>query len=134
MTPKVYRQQIVDMGIEDMEINVSSLQKCMSTLETLNDMELVLKQIKHNLRSDMRRIRLDYIKMMKDIEESSDKKGLFGRKMSLDKILEKKRSLKKERRINMGSYEMIENMLENYLTQIDDSRRYIRNHIQRKVQ
>ncbi len=130
----MYRQQIVDMGIEDMEINVSSLQKCMSTLETLNDMELVLKQIKHNLRSDMRRIRLDYIKMMKDIEESSDKKGLFGRKMSLDKILEKKRSLKKERRINMGSYEMIENMLENYLTQIDDSRRYIRNHIQRKVQ
>ena len=103
-------------------------------LETLNDMELVLKQIKHNLRSDMRRIRLDYIKMMKDIEESSDKKGLFGRKMSLDKILEKKKSLKKERRINMGSYEMIENMLENYLTQIDDSRRYIRNHIQRKVQ
>ena len=133
MSPKMYRQRIYNMGIEDMEINVSSLENSMRTLRTINDMGKVLKKIRHNLRIDIRIIRMDYIKKMQNINELADKKGFFGKKMSDEKIFKKKKSLKKERKNNIAAYEIIETMVENYLTQIEDSRIYINNQIQSKV-
>ncbi len=53
--------------------------------------------------------------------------------MSDEKIFKKKKSLKKERKNNIAAYEIIETMVENYLTQIEDSRIYINNQIQSKV-
>ena len=133
MSPKMYRQRIYNMGIEDMEINVSSLENSMRTLRTINDMGKVLKKIRHNLRIDIRIMRMDYIKKMQNINELADKKGFFGKKMSDEKIFKKKKSLKKERKNNIAAYEIIETMVENYLTQIEDSRIYINNQIQSKV-
>jgi hypothetical protein len=121
------------MGIEDMEINVSSLENSMRTLRTINDMGKVLKKIRHNLRIDIRIMRMDYIKKIQNINELADKKGFFGKKMSDEKIFKKKKSLKKERKNNIAAYEIIETMVENYLTQIEDSRIYINNQIQSKV-
>jgi hypothetical protein len=133
MSPKMYRQRIYNMGIEDMEINVSSLENSMRTLRTINDMGKVLKKIRHNLRIDIRIMRMDYIKKIQNINELADKKGFFGKKMSDEKIFKKKKSLKKERKNNIAAYEIIETMVENYLTQIEDSRIYINNQIQSKV-
>jgi hypothetical protein len=133
MNPQTYRQQIYDTGIEDMELNVSSLEKSMKTLHKLSDREEVLKKIKYNLRADIRKIRLDYIKKMQNIDELALKKGLFGKKMSVEKLYQKRKSIKKERKLTLAAYEIIETMIENYLTQIDDSRNYIRNQIQDKV-
>ena len=80
MSPKMYRQRIYNMGIEDMEINVSSLENSMRTLRTINDMGKVLKKIRHNLRIDIRIMRMDYIKKIQNINELADKKGFFGKK------------------------------------------------------
>ncbi len=133
MEPRTYRQQIYDTGIEDMEINVSSLEKSMKTLQKLSDQEQVLKKIRHNLRADIRKIRLDYIKKMQNLDELALKKGLFGKKMSSEKHYQKRKSIKKERKHTLATYEIIETIIDNYLTQIDDNRNYIRDQIQDKV-
>jgi hypothetical protein len=83
MNPRTYRQQISNSGIEDMEINVSSLENSMRTLHKLNDLEDLLTKIRYNLRVDIRILRLEYIKKMQDVDELALKKGLFGKKMSV---------------------------------------------------
>lgn len=133
MGAKMYRKQLSEIGIEDMEINVSSLQNAMDTMQKLDDMELILKKIRFNLHTDIRKVRVDYMGRMQDLDEQLNKPKLFGRKRSADEIIRKKKSLMKERKMKIASYEMIENMVNNYLSQIEESRRYIKNHIQRKV-
>ena len=125
MNPRTYRQQIYNSGIEDMEINVSSLENSMRTLHKLNDLEELLKKIKYNLRVDIRKLRMDYIKKMQDVDDLALKKGLFRKQMSVEKIYQKRKSVKQERKVNLAAYEIIETMIENYLTQINDSRNYI---------
>lgn len=133
MGAKMYRKQLSEIGIEDMEINVSSLQNAMDTMQKLDDMELILKKIRFNLHTDIRKVRVDYMGRMQDLDEQLNKPKLFGRKRSADEIIRKKKSLMKERKMKIASYEIIENMVNNYLSQIEESRRYIKNHIQRKV-
>ncbi len=133
MGAKMYRKQLSEIGIEDMEIDVSSLQNAMDTMQKLDDMELILKKIRFNLHTDIRKVRVDYMGRMQDLDEQLNKPKLFGRKRSADEIIRKKKSLMKERKMKIASYEMIENMVNNYLSQIEESRRYIKNHIQRKV-
>ena len=134
MNPKIYRKQISEIGIEDMVIDVSTLQKTMQTMSELDDLEKILNKIKFNLHTDMRNLRVEYIRKMQDVDESSKKKGLFGRKKSVDSIVRKKKALKKERNANITAYEIIENLVNDYLNQIEESRRYIKNHIQQKVE
>ena len=133
MNPRTYRQQISNSGIEDMEINISSLENSMQTLHKLNELENLLTKIRYNLRVDIRKLRMEYIKKMQDIDELALKKGLFRKKMSVEKMYHKKKSVKQERKVNLAAYEIIETMIENYLTQIDDSRNYIQDQIQGKV-
>lgn len=133
MGPKMYRKQLSEIGIEDMEIQVSSIKRAMETLHKLDDLEEILKKIKHNLRTDMRKLRIDYMRKIQDLDELSHKKSLLGRRMSPEKVIEKKKSLIKERKNNIAVYEIIENMIDGYLTQIEESRYYIRNHIEGKV-
>ncbi len=133
MNPRTYRQQIYNSGIEDMEIDVSSLEKSMRTLHKLNDLEDLLTKIRYNLRVDIRILRMEYIKKMQEVDELALKKGLFRKKMSVEKIYQKKKSVKQERKVNIAAYEIIETMIENYLTQINDSRNYIQEQIQGKV-
>ena len=134
MNPKIYRKQISEIGIEDMVIDVSSLQKAMETMSKLDDLEKVLDKIKFNLHTDMRNLRVEYMKKIQNVDESSKKKGLFGRKKSVDSIVKKKKTLKKERSANIAAYEIIENLVNDYLNQIEESRRYIKNYIQQKVE
>ncbi|OPY25095.1 MAG: hypothetical protein A4E27_01051 [Methanobacterium sp. PtaU1.Bin242] len=133
MGAKMYRKQLSEIGIEDMEIDVSSLEKAMETMQNLDDMETVLKKIRFNVHTDIRKVRVDYMKKMQELDEQLNKPKLFGRKRSPDEIIRKKKSVMKERKIKIKSYELIENMVDNYISQIEESRLYIKNHIQRKV-
>lgn len=133
MNPKLYRKQIADIGIEEMVIDVSSLQNAMQTIMELDEFEQVLNKIKFNLHTDIRNLRVEYMEKMQDIDELANKKGFLGRKMSNEAIVRKKKALKKERGANIAAYEIIEDLVNNYLAQIDESRIYIRNHIQKKV-
>jgi len=133
MNPKIYRKQIEEIGIEDMVIDVSSLQKAMQTMMELDELEKVLNKIKFNLHTDIRNLRVLYMQKMQDIDESAHTKGFLGRKKSNETIVREKKALKKERSANITAYEIIEDLVNNYLAQIEESRTYIQNHIQKKV-
>jgi len=133
MNPKYYRRQIAEIGIEDMVIDVSSLQKAMETMSELDELEKVLNHIKFNLRTDIRNLRVEYMQMIQEADGLINKKSLLGRKKTIDDVMRKKKALKKERNTNIAAYEIIENLINDYLKQIDESRLYIKNHIQMKV-
>jgi hypothetical protein len=133
MNPKIYRKQIAEIGIEDMVIDVSTLQNAMQTIVELDELEKVLNKIKFNLHTDIRNLRVEYMQKMQEIDSPANKKGFLGRKKSNEAIVKEKKALKKERSANIAAYEIIEDLLNNYLNQIEESRIYIRNHIQKKV-
>ncbi len=132
--PKKYRKQLFDLGIEGMEINVSTIDNAMSTLNEINEIEKFLKKIRYNVRTDIRRIRLDYMAKLQEVDKSANKKsGLFGRKKSVSKIVQEKKMLTKERNLTIAAYDVVENTIDDYLDQIESSRYYIKNSIQRRV-
>ncbi len=131
--PKLYRDQIDGLGIENFEMDVSSIESAMNTLNTLADINDILKKIKYNIHIDIRKIRMDYIKKLRELDESSRKPGFLGRQKSSEKIIKKKKSLMKERDLKIRSYEIIEKTINSYMEQIEDSSVYIRNSIQNKV-
>jgi hypothetical protein len=133
MNPKYYRRQIAEIGIEDMVIDVSSLQKAMETMNELDELEKVLNHIKFNLRTDIRNLRVEYMQMIQEADSLINKRSILGRKKTIDDVMRKKKALKKERNTNIAAYEIIENLINDYLKQIDESRLYIKNHIQMKV-
>jgi hypothetical protein len=132
VSPRRYREQLENMEIEGLEIDVSSIRNAMEVLNSLEEYEKVLKQIRYNIRSDVRNIRMDYLDKLQEIENPK-KKGLFGRERSKEKILKEKKALNKDRDLEIAAYEIVENMIDNYLGQIEDSRDYIRRSIEKKV-
>ncbi len=132
--PKKYRKQLLELGIEGMEIDVSSIDLAMDTLNQLNDMEKILKKIRLNVRADIRKIRLDYVIKLKEVDQSTNvKKGLFSRKKSVSSITEEKKKITRERNLTIATYDVVENTIDDYLDQIDNSKYYIKNSIQRRV-
>ena len=128
--PKKYRQQINDLGIEGMEIDISSIDVAMGTLNKLNEVETILRKIRYNIRTDTRKLRLDYIQRIQEVEDS---KGLLGRKKSTEKKIKEKKAILKERNIKVSTYEVVENTIDNYISQIESSKIYIMNSIQDRV-
>jgi hypothetical protein len=132
--PKNYRKQLLDLGIEGMEVDVSTIDHAMETLNRLKEMENILKKIRYNIRADIRKIRLDYMTKLKEVDESADtKKGLFSRKKSVSKITQEKKNITKERNLTIATYDVVENTIDDYLDQIEQSKYYIKNSIQRRV-
>jgi ribosome recycling factor len=132
VSPRRYREQLENLEIEGIEIDVSSIRNAMEVLNSLEEYEKVLKQIRYNIRSDVRNIRMDYLDKLQEIENPK-KKGLFGREKSKEKILKEKKALKKARDLEIAAYDIVENMIDNYLGQIEDARDYIRHSIEKKV-
>jgi prophage DNA circulation protein len=122
--PKKYRQQLDEMGIDGMEIDISTIKGTKNILGRLNALEGVLKKIRHNIRMDIREVRKDYMGKMQACDSSSQE-GYFRRKSSKD-ILKEKKALVKEREAKISAYKLVEDMVDNYLTQIADSRDYIK--------
>lgn len=133
MNPKIYRRQISEIGIEDMVIDVSSIQNAMQTMSELDELEKMLNKIKFNLHTDIRNLRVEYMHKIQEADELLNKRGFLGRKKTIDDVVHRKKALKKERNAEITAYEIIEDLVNNYLTQIEESRMYIRNHIQMKV-
>ena len=94
--PKSYRKQLLDLGIEGMEIDVSTIDNAMGTLNKLNEIEKVLKKIRYNVRTDIRKIRLDYMAKLQEVEQSANQKsGILRRKKSVSQIVQEKKMLTK---------------------------------------
>jgi hypothetical protein len=130
--PKVYQQQLDEIGIDGMEIDISNIQKAMITLNELEEYEDVLKKMRHNIRMDIRNIRKEYIQMLNELDPSPEERKNQKAK-EVQKIIKKKKSIVKKRDTKIKSYEIIENIVDNYLTQISDARNYIKNSIETRV-
>jgi hypothetical protein len=130
--PKVYQQQLDEIGIDGMEIDISNIQKAMITLNELEEYEDVLKKMRHNIRMDIRNIRKEYIQMLNELDPSPEERKNQKAK-EVQKIIKKKKSIVKKRDTRIKSYEIIENIVDNYLTQISDARNYIKNSIETRV-
>ena len=132
--PKKYRKQLLELGIEGMEVDVSTIDIAMDTLNQLNEIKKILKKIRYNVRADIRRIRLEYVTKLKEVDQSANvKTGLFSKKPSVSKITERKKKLTRERNLTIATYDVVENTIDDYLDQIEKSRYYIKNSIQRRV-
>lgn len=132
MDPKVYQQQLYELGIDGMEIDVSTIERAMQTLNELEEYEGVLKKMRHNIRMDIRNIRKEYLVILKELNPSPEEKRKSSAK-EVQKRIKKKKSILKKRDSKIKSYEIIENTVDSYLTQIDDARIYIKNSIETRV-
>lgn len=133
MSPKKYRKQITDLGIEGMEIDVSSIDKAMETLNELNNIEKILKKIRDNVKTDMRKIRRDYINELHELGVSSRSQGIFHRKKSTQKLIKEKKAIENDRDSKMAAYEKIEDTANDYIDQIEDSKIYIADIIKKRL-
>jgi hypothetical protein len=133
--PKKYRKQLFELGIEGMEIDVSTIDIAMDTLNQLNEIENILTKIRYNVRADIRRIRMEYVTRLKEVDLSANvKTGFFSKKKpSVSKITAEKKKLTRERNLTIATYDVVENTIDDYLDQIEKSRYYIKNSIQRRV-
>lgn len=130
----MYRQQLLDLEIDGFEIDASTIDHAMDTLNKLNEYEKVLNKIRYNVRADIRNIRLDYMGKLQEIDKSANQKqGLLKRKKSVSQIVKEKKGLTKERNLTIASYAVVENTVDDYLDQIEQSKFYIKNSIQHRV-
>ncbi len=130
--PKIYQQQLDELGIDGMEIDVSNIQNAMQSLNELEEVESILKKIRHNIRTDIRAIRKEYIILMKEYSVSPEESRKLKAK-EVQKRVKKKKEILKKRNAKIKSYELIETMVDNYLTQISDAQIYIRTSIEGRV-
>jgi len=134
MNPKKYRQQLLDLEIDGFEVDVSTIDAAMETLNELNELEKILSKIRYNLRADIRIVRMDFMGRLQEIDKSANvKQGLFKRKKSVSQIVKEKKALTKERNLTIASYTVVENTIDDYLDQIEQSKYYIKNSIQHRV-
>ena len=132
MDPKVYQQQLYELGIDGMEIDISTIERAMRTLNELEEYEGVLKKMRHNIRMDIRNIRKEYLVILKELNPSPEENRKSSAK-EVQKRIKKKKSILKKRDSKIKSYEIIEITVDSYLTQIDDARIYIKNSIETRV-
>ena len=130
--PKFYQQQLDELGIDGMEIDVSTIEMAMQTLNELEEYEDILKKMRHNIRMDIRNIRKEYLNILNELNPTPEEKQKESAR-KVQKRIKKKKDILKKRDAKIKSYEIMENMVDNYLTQIDDARIYIRNSIETRV-
>ncbi|CDG64403.1 MAG: hypothetical protein PWQ15_1305 [Methanobacterium sp.] len=132
MNPKVYQQQLHELGIERIEIDVSTIERARQSLNELEKYEDILKKIRHNIRIDIRSIRKEYLLLLKELNTSTEEKRRISAK-EVQKRIKKKKFILKKRDSKIKSYEIIENTVDNYLNHIDTAKIYIQNSIETRV-
>ena len=132
ISPKVYQQQIQDLGIDGMIISPENTEEASLLLDHLNSMEKVLERIRHNIRIDIRAIRVEYMEKVKEIRESSKVMGLYNVQRPMKDKINDKRNLIDERDLKIAPYESIEYTVDEYLRQIKDAKKYLINYSRRQ--
>lgn len=128
MNPKHYKEQIEKLGIDGFEIKPESLMDATTILIHLKEYQRVLRQIKYNLRIDARNIRREYITKTDELNES-----LKEHKKSDKKAKEAKKKLLKEKEELVAPYDALDNLIDGYMVQIEDSKIFLREFIKNQV-
>ncbi len=124
ISPKVYQNQIQDLEIEGKEIFPQSKEDARIIFEELRNIEKVLEHIRYNIRMDTRVIRKDYMDKIRDIGDSSKFEAGTDKKSLKNKIKEKRKFID-ERDLKIAPYESIEYMIDDYLAQIKNAKKYV---------
>ena len=128
ISPRVYQQQIQDLEIEGMVVSPKNTEEATILLDALEETEKILERIRHNIRIDIRTIRMDYIERIKSIKDSSKVMGLYSKQRSMKDKINDKRNLIDERDFKIAPYESIEYTVDEYLRQIKEIKKYLRSY------
>lgn len=128
MNPKHYKKQIEKLGIDGFEIKPESFMDATTILIRLKEYQRILRQIKYNLRIDARNIRREYIIKTDELNES-----LKENKKSDKKAKEAKKKLLKEKEELVAPYDALDNLIDGYMVQIEDSKIFLREFIKNQV-
>lgn len=130
LSPKVYQKQINDLQIEGKNISPQDEEEARIIFDELTRIELILTRIRHNVRMDTRSIRMDYITKIGAIKNENFKNRR--RKTLKNKIKEKKRLIDR-RDIKIAPYESIEYLIDDYLRQITNAKKYLQNYTEKPL-
>ena len=128
ISPKLYQQQIQDLGIEGLIVSPENTEEALLLLDAFEETEKILERIRHNIRIDIRAIRIDYIEKIKSIKDSSKVMGLYSKQRSMKDKINDKRKLIDERDLKIAPYESIEYTVDEYLKQIKNVKKYLKNY------
>ena len=120
-TPKEYRRQLSELGLDHMEIFVSSLAEAKAALAKVRSLQKQLRQIKRNINLDMKAIRAEYRRRASTAAAGSSAiASLFGkRKLAGQMRADEKRRLNAERDRKLSPYEDLKLTIDNLLVQMD---------------
>ena len=126
LNPDAYYQQLQEMYIDESDLNLSSDFEARGTLVKLKKLESGVLNLKRSVSKDMRAIRNMYLD--ESIIEKPKILGLFsvGKKLSRT---EKRKKLIEERENILLPYKEVIDMIDDYIIQIDDLRKYIENEV-----
>lgn len=128
ISPKVYQQQIQDLGIEGLVVSPENTEEALILLDAFEETEKILERIRHNIRIDIRAIRVNYLEKIKGIKDSSKVMGLYSKQRPMKEKIKDKRNLIDERDLKIAPYESIEYTVDEYLRQIKDIKKYLKNY------
>ena len=122
LDPGVYYEQLQGMYIEESDLNLSTDFEARTTLVKLNRLQSDVSKLKHNVSQDMRTIRNMYLD--ESIIDKPKVLGIFGRGKELS-TAERRKKLEKERENNLNPYKEVIDLIDDYILQIEDLKKYI---------
>jgi len=121
-SPEFYYNKLGEMYLDENELDISSDFEARATLVKLKKLEKDLLKLKREISTDMRTIRNMYLD--ESIIERPKILGLFSIGKKLSKT-QKRKKLLFERAKALKPYEEVIEIIEDYILQIDDLRKYI---------
>lgn len=126
LDPGVYYEQLQGMYIEESDLNLSTDFEARTTLVRLNRLQSDVSKLKHDVSQDMRTIRNMYLD--DSIMEKPKVFGIFGKGKELS-TAEKRKKLEKERENNLTPYKEVIDVINEYITQLEDLKKYIEDEV-----
>lgn len=122
LDPETYYGKIQELYIQDEDIDISTDFEARGTLVKLQRLEKDVLNVRREITTDMRTIRNLYLD--ESIIEKPKILGLFriGKKLS---PTEKRKRLLHERKYKLAPYEELLVLIDDYIKQIEDLRKYI---------
>ena len=118
LKPKDYEKMISNMDIESFELKTSSILEARMTLIGIERIEEDLVEIRRQVSSDMRAVKLKYLNY------NYNKSSILG-SIKRTKVSSKRKSVDKKCNRELGPYEQVLYIIDDYLEQIKDVKDYI---------
>lgn len=126
LAPGAYYEQLQRMYIEEEDLNLSTDFEARTTLVKLNRLKSDVTKLKRSVSQDMRTIRTVYLD--ESVIEKPKLLGVFGRGKELS-VAERRKKLEKERENNLTPYKEVIDMIDDYILQIEDLKKYIEDEV-----